>query len=132
MVACDGVVRGTCAYARVKTTLFSASLSRLGVSPRLDPKNPIRSARVVSSVIRMMLGATAILLSTLPPMRSRHTNHCTKRIGLGMKSSTISFPVARSHCAWSEQQLKKATCPRAGGFDNESRYFLEDHLQAKF
>ena len=28
--------------------------------------------------------------------------------------------------------MKKATSPKAGGFDNESRYFLEGHLQAKF
>src|SRR5882757_9938012 len=56
MVACEGEVRGTCAKAREKTLAWPASLSRFGVRPRLDPRKPIRSARVVSSVIRMMLG----------------------------------------------------------------------------
>src|ERR1022692_628960 len=33
-----------------------ARASRFGVSPRVEPRKPMRSARVVSSVIRMMLG----------------------------------------------------------------------------
>src|SRR5664279_2389752 len=57
MVACDGGVSGTCAYARVKTADCFAKASRFGVSPRGEPRNPMRSARVVSSVIRMMLGS---------------------------------------------------------------------------
>src|SRR5581483_5998152 len=35
---------------------FFATSSRLGVRPFFEPRNPMRSARVVSSVIRMMLG----------------------------------------------------------------------------
>ncbi len=57
MLACDGGVSGTCAYARVNTTDCLAKASRFGVSPRCDPRNPIRSARVVSRVIRIMLGS---------------------------------------------------------------------------
>src|SRR5208283_3436230 len=56
MVACEGGVIGTCEYARVKTTDCFAKASRLDVRPRFDPRNPMRSARVVSSVIRMMFG----------------------------------------------------------------------------
>src|ERR1700690_677464 len=56
MLACDGGVSGTCAYAREKTADCLAKASRFGVNPRVDPRNPIRSARVVSRVIRMMLG----------------------------------------------------------------------------
>src|SRR6266852_2789109 len=37
---------------------WRAIASRLGVSPRFEPRNPMRSARVVSSVMRMMLGCT--------------------------------------------------------------------------
>jgi hypothetical protein len=37
-----------------------ASASRWGVRPRSDPRNPMRSARVVSTVIRMMLGRRAL------------------------------------------------------------------------
>src|SRR6476620_2926578 len=59
MQACDGGVRGTCAYARENTTPSRAKSSRCGVSPRFDPKKPIRSARVVSSVTTMMFGRTA-------------------------------------------------------------------------
>src|SRR5262245_54756874 len=56
MVAWEAVVSGTCEYARVKTTPCFASASRLGVRPRFEPRKPMRSARVVSSVIRIMLG----------------------------------------------------------------------------
>jgi len=45
-------------YARVKTTDWRASESRLGVSPRSDPRNPMRSARVVSIVISTTFGGT--------------------------------------------------------------------------
>src|SRR5205085_3428324 len=41
-------------YARVKIALCCAKASRLGVKPRFDPKKPMRSARVVSIVIRMI------------------------------------------------------------------------------
>ena len=47
---------GACEYARVITTAWDAKASRLGVSPSFEPRNPIRSARVVSRVIRIMLG----------------------------------------------------------------------------
>src|SRR5580698_2923830 len=61
MVACDGVVNGTWEYACEKTTLCFAKVSRLGVSPRFEPRKPMRSARVVSSVIRMtLLGAARL------------------------------------------------------------------------
>src|SRR5260370_40573138 len=56
MVACEGVVSGTWAYAREKTTAWRARASRFGVSPNLDPRKPMRSARVVSRVISTMLG----------------------------------------------------------------------------
>src|ERR1022692_1695454 len=59
MVACELGVYGACEYARVKTAESRASLSRLGVRPRVEPINPMRSARVVSSVIRMTLGYAA-------------------------------------------------------------------------
>ena len=65
MVACDGVVSGTCAQARRKTTPWRARISRFGVRPRFDPRNPMRSARVVSSVIRMMLAGAAKLATEL-------------------------------------------------------------------
>jgi len=55
-VACEGGVTGACAYAREKTTDCRAKTSRFGVSFRVEPRNPIRSARVVSSVIKIMFG----------------------------------------------------------------------------
>ena len=57
MVACEGGVSGACAYARVNTADCFANASRFGVSPRGEPRNPIRSARVVSSVISRMFGS---------------------------------------------------------------------------
>src|SRR5439155_1206922 len=51
--------RSACAYARVKTIDWGASPSSEGVSLRVDPRKPMRSARVVSSVIRRMLGFAA-------------------------------------------------------------------------
>src|ERR1039457_1573740 len=67
MVACELGVYGACEYARVKTAESRASLSRLGVSPRFEPINPMRSARVVSSVIRMILGYAAAFGCVLGP-----------------------------------------------------------------
>ena len=43
-------------YARVNTTPSFARASKCGVKPLSDPKNPIRSARVVSSVMIMTFG----------------------------------------------------------------------------
>ena len=55
-VACDTVVIGACAYARVNTIAPRAKASSSGVRARVDPRKPMRSARVVSSVIRRILG----------------------------------------------------------------------------
>src|SRR5690348_10171214 len=55
IVACETVVIGACAYARVNTVAVLANASSAGVRPRVDPRKPIRSARVVSSVISRML-----------------------------------------------------------------------------
>src|SRR5207245_7610162 len=55
-VACDTVVTGACAYARENTVAVRASASSEGVRPRVDPRKPIRSARVVSRVISITLG----------------------------------------------------------------------------
>ena len=60
MVACDDVVRGAWEYARVKINDCCASASKLGVSLRSEPRKPMRSARVVSSVIRIMFGFLAV------------------------------------------------------------------------
>src|SRR5580704_8974903 len=54
--------------------------SRFGVSPRLEPKKPMRSARVVSRVMRIMLTGLAKLASELPARKSRHTNDRHKNI----------------------------------------------------
>src|SRR3954464_5711360 len=59
MLAWEAVVSGACEYARVKMTLCLLRASRLGVSPRVEPRKPMRSARVVSSVMRTMLGGGA-------------------------------------------------------------------------
>ena len=59
MVAWEAVVSGTWEYARAKITLCTAKRSRFGVSPRFEPRKPMRSARVVSRVIRMMFGGDA-------------------------------------------------------------------------
>src|ERR1700730_6190242 len=79
MVACDGAVSGTCEYAWVKTTDSRASVSRFGVSPSFEPRNPMRSARTVSTVIRMifggmMFGDSAAPSNALAANQTTHTN----------------------------------------------------------
>ena len=59
IVAWEGVVSGTCAYACEKTIPCRASRSRFGVRPSFDPKKPIASARTVSMVIKTILGEAA-------------------------------------------------------------------------
>src|SRR5581483_732595 len=56
MVVCEAVVSGTCENACENVMPFFATPSRFGVRPFLEPRKPMRSARVVSSVIRMILG----------------------------------------------------------------------------
>lgn len=80
MVACEGVVSGTCEYAREKTVPCWARESRFGVRPRLEPRNPMRSARVVSSVMRIMLSGFAKLETQLIAGRKRHRSHRHKNI----------------------------------------------------
>src|SRR5205085_4845156 len=53
----DTVVIGACAYACSNTAAVRANRSSSGVSPRVDPRNPMRSARVVSSVMSRMSGS---------------------------------------------------------------------------
>src|ERR1700677_811940 len=77
MVACDGEVNGACPEACVNTAAWHASSSRFGVSPRFDPRNPMRSARVVSSVINKMLGADVPAAAVLA---HQHTKHNHRRI----------------------------------------------------
>src|SRR5713101_8753634 len=99
MVACDAVVSGTWEEAWVKTTDWRAKASRFGVSPRSEPRNPMRSARIVSSVIRMTLGsrgaggrgaaAPAIALAT------EQRTHSKPRVrNIGYKKSIIGGFVA--------------------------------------
>src|SRR5713101_274068 len=99
MVACDAVVSGTWEEAWVKTTDWRAKASRCGVNPRCEPRNPMRSARIVSSVIRMTLGsrgaggrgaaAPAIALAT------EQRTHSKPRVrNIGYKKSIIGGFVA--------------------------------------
>src|SRR5215469_7801069 len=48
-----------------------ATASRWGVSPRSEPRKPMRSARVVSRVIRMTLGLAALGLGAVPVWANR-------------------------------------------------------------
>src|SRR5438105_11031012 len=59
MLACDAVVMGTCAKALAKTVAWRARRSRPGVRPRVEPRKPMRSARVVSRVTRTTFGRSA-------------------------------------------------------------------------
>ena len=53
----------------MKIELLWARESRLGLSPRSEPRNPIRSERVVSRVISMISGAAVVV----PAEESRAT-----------------------------------------------------------
>src|ERR1700687_146611 len=82
MVACDGAVSGTCEYAWVKTTDSRASVSRFGVSPSFEPRNPMRSARTVSTVMRMILGGLILGGGAAPAnaLAAKQTTHSSWRI----------------------------------------------------
>src|SRR3981081_4570029 len=54
-------------------------MSTFGVKPRFEPRNPMRSARTVSRVIRMTLGGAAA--SALAPRQTTHTNWRIRDIG---------------------------------------------------
>jgi hypothetical protein len=56
MVACDGKVSGTWLTAAVNRVAARAKASSDGVSPRLDPYDPSRSALSVSIVISTIGG----------------------------------------------------------------------------
>ena len=60
----------------MKTIDCRAKASRLIVSPRFAPRNPIRSARVVSSVIKTMLGGAAPVAASEIAANPTTHNHC--------------------------------------------------------
>jgi len=85
MLACDGPVNGTCEKARVNTAESWASASRFGVSPSFEPRNPMRSARVVSTVITMTFGgagpaASAVAVSQSVNQAVNETRGAHRRI----------------------------------------------------
>src|ERR1700730_307805 len=64
MVACETAIRGACAKARSKITLWPARSSSLGLIFVCAPRKPMRSARVDSKVINTMLGLPAARAQT--------------------------------------------------------------------
>src|SRR5258708_912472 len=56
-------------------------MSRFGVKPRFAPRNPMRSARTVSRVIRITLGGAAAAASALAPSQTTHSNCRIRDIG---------------------------------------------------
>src|SRR6185503_2192813 len=65
MVACETVVIGAWAKALSKTVPWPASASSCGVRPRVEPRKPMRSARVVSRVTRTTFGRAAASAETV-------------------------------------------------------------------
>src|SRR5437868_3388387 len=94
MVACDAVVSGTCAYARVNTTDCRANPSRFGVSLRSEPRKPIRSVRIVSRVIRMTFGRMLVrggVEVAAVRLDASQNTHSKRRIK-GITRSSLSSP----------------------------------------
>src|SRR5262249_9411439 len=74
MVACDGSVSGTWQTAAVNRVASPAKASSAGVSPRVDPYDPSRSARSVSMVMSTIGGREAAgpLAGDSPPLHAAH------------------------------------------------------------
>src|SRR6266403_2319631 len=62
---------GAWEYACSKTTPWRARASRFGVKPFFDPRKPMRSARTVSSVIRITLGGSVAAAASAGNRRKR-------------------------------------------------------------
>src|SRR5690242_19601473 len=120
MVVCEAVVSGTWEYARVKTMPCFANASRFGVSARSEPRKSMRSARVVSRVMRMMLGCRdgafelfcGGLAAIAEPKQTRTENQRKNRIR--KRESTIGRLPRNSCPAGSEDELDaEVHIPRA-------------------
>ena len=98
MVACDTTVRGAWEYARSKTSDFCARASRFDVTPRFDPRNPARSARVDSKVTRMILGLDAAADKPTSKIHNRPTFDENQTPFRNISTSLKCFPtIAKEH-----------------------------------
>src|SRR5262249_16686998 len=107
MVACDTGVRGACEYARSKTTPWRASASRLGVTPRLEPRKPIRSEPLVSIVITMTVGA----LDQARVARRRSKGGSKRRKADPIEQGSLPFgKLPRNQVAAKKRRIRRIAC----------------------
>src|SRR6266478_1870701 len=81
MVAREIIVSGAWEYARSKTMLSRATLSKFGVSFTFEPRKSMRSARVDSRVMRTILGLAAAWIETGRTRTRTRTKTANKSTG---------------------------------------------------
>src|SRR5439155_22091415 len=91
IVACDGSVSGTWLTAAVNRVASCANASSDGVSPRVDPYDPSRSARSVSIVMSTIGGRGAVdsTLAEVRPLRQAAQESNTHEI-----SASARMPIS--------------------------------------
>src|SRR5260370_4018785 len=90
-------------------------MSRFGVKPRFEPRNPMRSARTVSRVIRMTLGgaaaaASALAVSVFAASHPTHTNCRIRDIGKSLSSITGKICDLTALCSLLVRSLLRTGC----------------------
>src|SRR3954463_7576385 len=111
MVACDGTVSGTWLTAAVNRVASRAKASSDGVTSRVDPYDPSRSALSVSIVISTIGGRAPRGLPTAEVRPFEHAAHARTRYE---KSATARIAVS--------VQLRSGRlrqCPAAAGRDQD-------------